>query len=206
MRYGSCARSNCGTGRIERTWLLGLRRNMRMRHERIDNGRVRLVRDRDLWNGGHGVRSFDLGTWGMGRVGRDCVRRSLDVRHWAAGDSGDGAENASRQEGVEVVKGSDWVSLAIGAVVLYVLYEWMQGASQATGALTNTLQSSPAFQSAPPLQTTTPTGPVSTIAYPSPSACARYGGMVNASGACVLGTLANFGSPLGVSPEGLMAQ
>jgi hypothetical protein len=141
----------------------------------------------------------------MGHAGRGCVRSPLNVRHRAAGDSGRDKKVSGRQEGVEVVKGSDWVSLAIGAVVLYILYEWMQGASAASGAVTNTLQSAPVFQSAPPLQTTTPTA-VSTVAYPSPTACARYGGMVNASGGCVLGTLANFGSPLGVSPEGLMAQ
>jgi hypothetical protein len=41
------------------------------------------------------------------------------------------------------MKGADWLSLTIGAVVIYILYEWMQGASKASGAVVNTLQSAP---------------------------------------------------------------
>lgn len=47
------------------------------------------------------------------------------------------------------MKGSDWVSLGIGAIIVYVLYQWMQGASVASSTLTNTLTPAASSTSTP---------------------------------------------------------
>jgi hypothetical protein len=102
------------------------------------------------------------------------------------------------------MKGADWVSLAIGAVVLYILYEWMQGASKASGAVTNTLQSAPVFQSVPPLQSE---NPAPRVVSPSPSECASFGGTVNASGGCTFSLISNINTyPASPVVGGLLAQ
>jgi hypothetical protein len=36
-------------------------------------------------------------------------------------------------------RGADWTSWALGAIAVYILWQWMQGAQQATANLQSTL-------------------------------------------------------------------
>lgn len=72
------------------------------------------------------------------------------------------------------MKNADMLSLAIGAVVLYILYEWMQGAKQATGTLTNTIQSSSALPI--PIVNLPPSA---FAPFSASDACSQTGGVYN---------------------------